>query len=436
MNIIEPHITSEIKKMPFVIDYDINSKKVTLRNAKYFPQELYNFSNHIDILDASNCNLRSLPDNFANLNPKIVFLSNNPIEKTPQVLSECSDLYMVAFKSCQINEFCEDSLPLGLKWLIMTDNPNMKTLPKSIGKLSQLEKVALTQTGLEKLPDEMQNCEKMALLRISVNNMYTPTPSWVFEMPNLAWFTDSANPFSYTPNLDNIDIKNVLLNDINISDEILGESPSSKVYSGSIGKLNENVAIKLYKNGITSDGLPIDDLIAYVLSNKHENLIEVIANIKDENQKGLVLKLIDSNEFGNLGNVPNFETISRDSFPSDLNFQYSFILNVLKGVSSACSHIHSKGINHGDIYAHNILVNNKGHAYLHDFGAASFYDINKKNKRELIDVKAFGYLIDDLIMNSSKKGQLLERIRNNCLNPIVNERPTFNEIENEISSLK
>ena len=39
------------------------------------------------------------------------------------------------------------------------------------------------------------------------------------------------------------------------------------------------------------------------------------------------------------------------------------------GVARALSHLHSLGICHGDVYAHNVLADDKGHAVLCDYGA-------------------------------------------------------------------
>ena len=61
-------------------------------------------------------------------------------------------------------------------------------------------------------------------------------------------------------------------------------------------------------------------------------------------------------------------------------------------------HLHSKVILHGDLYAHNTLYNEEGHAFFGDFGAATFFDPNDSNAELLkqIDYRAYLNLVEDL----------------------------------------
>ena len=73
--------------------------------------------------------------------------------------------------------------------------------------------------------------------------------------------------------------------------------------------------------------------------------------------------------YRSLGGPPNFTTITRDTYPLEERFSASFIVNAARGIAAAGQYIHSKQVMHGDMYAHNILVDAKGHAKLGDFGA-------------------------------------------------------------------
>ena len=105
------------------------------------------------------------------------------------------------------------------------------------------------------------------------------------------------------------------------------------------------------------------------------------------------------------------------------------IYEVVKHIQSAAIHLHEKNLMHGDLYAHNILINEDNHCYLGDFGASSFYD-NKAYEK--IEVRAFGCLIDDLLSICSDKEntcfETLRTISQTCMNEDVNSRPLFNEI--------
>jgi hypothetical protein len=45
---------------------------------------------------------------------------------------------------------------------------------------------------------------------------------------------------------------------------------------------------------------------------------------------------------------------------------------IAAGAAAAMEHLHAKGLTHGDLYGHNLLVDGQGGAMLSDFGAASF----------------------------------------------------------------
>jgi serine/threonine protein kinase len=63
-------------------------------------------------------------------------------------------------------------------------------------------------------------------------------------------------------------------------------------------------------------------------------------------------------------------------------------------------HLHAQGINHGDLYAHNILHCGEGRAVLGDFGAASFHppgDPGAAEALQRIEVRAFGCLLEELV---------------------------------------
>jgi serine/threonine protein kinase len=109
------------------------------------------------------------------------------------------------------------------------------------------------------------------------------------------------------------------------------------------------------------------------------------------------------------------------------------------GIASAAAHLHAKGIMHGDLYAHNILVDETGHSLLGDFGAASFYDNSDVvigQALERLEVRAFGCLLEDMLdrctlEESSEHTWAVESLRalqQDCLNPVLSRRPRFTEI--------
>ena len=99
---------------------------------------------------------------------------------------------------------------------------------------------------------------------------------------------------------------------------------------------------------------------------------------------------------------------------------------------------------HGDLYAHNTLIDEDGNTLLSDFGAASFYDVTNTEiaiARERIEVSAFGCLLDDLLqLNKDTSAPAiiarLETLRDAAMAPDVHSRPDFNYLHNELLLLQ
>lgn len=418
-----------MNKIPFFHAYDSISKTLTLRNAKYFPEEIYDFEQEIEILDVSQGSLKALPNRLSELTQlRIAFFSKNLFTELPEVLSDCPKLKVVGFKSCQISHISGNALPRNLHWLILTDN-RLSKLPKSIGELTQLRKVALTGNRLEVLPEELSYCQNLELLRLSANCLKSE-PTWLFDLPRLAWYADSGNLFQTEfPLLEQVPkfrYEQIKLN------HKLGESPSSEVWDGLVEGFSQPLAIKKYKGMMTSDGYITDDLQSCILAGKHNNIIAVKGQIEASlgEKAGLVLERIPA-DYKSLGCPPSLESCTRDTFSENSKFNVEFILEILKNIASAMQHLHKRGLVHGDLYAHNILANISGHCYLGDFGAASRYDPTENKQREYIESRAFGYLIEDLILNCTDPiPNSLLQLQNACLSLEPKKRPLMRDILN------
>jgi len=394
-------------------------------NLSSFPFEILDLADTLEILDLSDNQLSSLPPEISRLTKlKIAFFANNRFTHVPSVFKEFENLYMLGFKANQIEVFEEDVLPLSISWLVLTDN-KINVLPESMGKLFRLQKCALAGNRIEKIPDSMAACTNLELLRLSANDI-KEIPSWLLELPRLSWLAFSGNPCSGStkPNL-----KQMAYADIQIK-ELLGEGASGKIFKAHSKELNKEVAVKLFKGSVTSDGYAKDEMQAYMSTGEHEHLIKVLAKIDDDDSLGLVLELIPP-RYTNLGYPPSLVSCTRDLFEEGKNLSIEAVYTVVKAILSASSHLHSLGLMHGDLYAHNILIDEEHHCYLGDFGAASFYD--KGNRRyEKVEVRAFGCLIDDLLGLCCEKEDLLyrtlEELRARCMHANIHERPFFDEI--------
>ena len=366
-------------------------------NLTEFPRELFELEDTLELLDLSNNQLRELPSDFDRFKKlKIAFFSDNLFTELPEVLGKCPNLTMIGFKSNLIQNVSEQSLPKQLQWLILTNN-KIEILPNSIGNCEKLQKVALAGNKIKELPNSMANCKNLELLRISANEL-KELPLWLIELPRLTWLAFSGNPCTYKPDFSN-EIEAIDWAKIE-QKEILGQGASGIISKAILkDKIEEEVAVKIFKGEVTSDGYPEDELATCLAVGRHPNLVPLKGKIVNhsEGKEGIVLELIPPT-YKVLGNPPSFESCTRDVFPEGITLTQLQKERILSGVKSAMDHLHSKGILHGDLYAHNTLFNEEGHAFFGDFGAATFFDIHHPTAELLktLDYRAYQCLVEDL----------------------------------------
>ena len=411
-----------------------------------FPREIFDLADCLEVLDLSNNHLSELPDDLDRLvNLRILFLSNNDFEKIPSVLARCPKLEMISFKSNALTTVDENVLPVDTRWLILTDN-RIEQLPHSMGQLHRLQKLALAGNRLTALPASMADCHNLELARLSANQL-TAMPDWLFQLPKLAWLAFSGNEFNRAANTVSASASMiaVALADIELA-ELLGEGASGLIYRGdwlaqphSLNGTDNHIAVKIFKGDVTSDGYPQDELDCCLSAGEQENLIKVIAQLDqtDSDKKlGLVMELIPPS-FYNLGLPPSLITCTRDTFEHGTVFDAFAIAKIAAQMANAMSHLHENGISHGDVYAHNTMINDQADMLFGDFGAATNLISLPKSQRaamERIEVRAFGCLLDDLISlnNSNEESHAwaeLTEVKNQCLANDSAIRPSFVAIQ-------
>lgn len=413
-----------------------------------FPKEILDLSDTLEILDLSGNPLAQLPEDFSRLhNLKIAFFSNCGFSVFPAQLAACASLEMIAFRGNSMTAIPEGAFPPNLRWLILTNN-RIEQLPDSIGQCGRLQKLMLAGNCLTSLPDTMLQCRKLGLLRLASNRL-TELPAWLLEMPELAFLSFAGNPCALSSEANNPVLEEVAWSELSVS-EMLGEGASGIISKGAWRraqggkKVEEGVAIKLFKGDVTSDGSPADEMNACIMAGSHPNLIDTMGKIQDhpEGKLGLVLQLIPPH-YTNLGLPPTLQSCTRDAFPEGTVHSLEKCRNILSSIASAAAHLHARGIVHGDLYAHNILINDSGSALLGDFGAATIYRSGSQahyaEAIERLEVLAFGHLIEDMLglLEVEKAGGKdgLSGLHSLCTKPVVQERPVFVEICRELKSL-
>ncbi|MGF1736831.1 leucine-rich repeat-containing protein kinase family protein [Photobacterium satsumensis] len=369
-------------------------------NLTEFPLEILSLADSLEILDLSNNQLSSMPAALSQLHKlKIVFASNNHFESLPEVLGQCPELEMVGFKSNKIKQVPANSLPPKLRWLILTNN-EIETLPDSLGERPRLQKLALAGNRLTNLPQTMAQLSKLELLRISANEL-TECPDQLLNLPKLAWFAFAGNPFCHS-DITIESVPEVPSSSFSLQ-QVLGQGASGIISKATWSQpqpdFPEDIAVKVFKGEVTSDGYPQDELQACLKVGNHPNLVQSLAQVNESGYLALIMSLIPSH-YRNLGLPPCFNSCTRDTFWPDFTLTISQIDKIVAQMEGVFEHLHENQVCHGDLYAHNTLFDEQANIIFGDFGAATMYHMLTEQQQEQIrqiEHRALEHFVDDLL---------------------------------------
>jgi hypothetical protein len=393
-------------------------------NLTTFPLDILTLADSLEVLDLSNNRLSSLPDELSQLHQlKIIFASNNQFDALPAVLGQCPKLEMVGFKSHQIQHVPEDALPPQLRWLILTDN-KIHTLPNSLGERPRLQKLALAGNRLTELPHTLSNSHQLELLRISANQL-SAFPEQLLGLPKLAWLAFAGNPFMQANNGSNetngrnenhsdnkgasaeiavgldVSVPEIPSSSFTIQ-ALLGQGASGVISTATWNtpqnQFPNDIAVKVFKGEVTSDGYPKDELQLCLKAGSHPNLVKPLAQVNEPGYLALVMELIPAH-YRNLGLPPSLKSCTRDTFPKGFTLTTEQIENIIRQMQAVFEHLHNKHICHGDLYAHNTLFDQDANIIFGDFGAATMYHVlsdAQQKKIKQIEQRALNYFIEDL----------------------------------------
>ncbi|QCY11342.1 protein kinase [Pseudomonas sp. MPC6] len=410
-----------------------------------FPREIFDLADSLEVLNLSGNALSRLPDDLHRLNRlRVLFCSDNQFTELPACLGQCTALTMVGFKANRIATVPGAALPPLLRWLILTDN-HLSELPTELGQRPHLQKLMLSGNRLQRLPESLAHCHRLELIRIAANRL-TELPDWLLTLPSLAWLAYAGNPLETEADAAALEsVASIPWSALRLEQQ-LGEGASGVIHRATWerpGQPATQVAVKLYKGEMTSDGSPLHEMNACITAGRHPNLIRIEGRIigHPQAQAGLVMELIDP-VYRNLAGLPSLESCSRDVYANDTRFSAGVALRIASGIAQAAEHLHDQGITHGDLYGHNILWNEQGDCLLGDFGAASFHataDTLESRALQRIEVRAFGILLGELLERiesglSDEGRRRLEDLQRRCCEPQVLARPGFDEIVRALKS--
>ena len=140
------------------------------------PPAVFQLADCLEELNLGGNKLSSLPDSMIGFQKlRILFFAQNNFTSIPIVLGKLSALYMLSFKSNQLQVIDEASLSPSICWLILTDN-KISELPSSIGKLVGLRKLMLAGNDISHLNSELRHCQvswKISIFRTLIEDLNT-----------------------------------------------------------------------------------------------------------------------------------------------------------------------------------------------------------------------------------------------------------------------
>lgn len=398
------------------------------------PDEVLGLADSLEVLNLSGNRLTTLPAWLPRLQRlKVVFASDNPFTTLPEVLGDCPLLEMVGFKACRIAQVPAASLPPALRWLILTDNA-METLPDAVGERPRLQKLMLAGNRLQALPEGLADAQRLELLRLSANR-FERLPDWLTRLPCLSWLALAGNPLGWA--VPPLHLPVVDWGDIRLG-EALGEGASGRALHATVAGWPGELALKLFKGAVTSDGLPEHEMAAGAAAGAHPALCTPVATLQGhpDGAQGMLLPLIPPGHVL-LAGPPSLASCTRDVYPDGWRLAPGPALRLLRGIADAVAHLHGHGVVHGDLYAHNILWHPAtGDALLSDFGAAALLPADQPalaRALQALEVRAFGCLLEELgdrldVTQDDPVRAMMAGLTASCLDTDPGARPTMAEV--------
>ena len=402
------------------------------------PEEVFGLADTLEVLNLSGNRLRDLPHQLPRLHKlQVLFASDNDFTVLPEVLGDCPALQMVGFKANRIAHVPAAALPPALRWLTLTDNA-IGHLPTELGQRPALQKLMLAGNQLTALPSSLQAAQSLELLRVSANRLER-VPGWLTELPRLSWLALAGNAMGWA-GASKTALPEVPWHALTLR-ALLGEGASGHIHHVQAAGWPQPLALKLFKGEVTSDGLPEDELAACLAAGQHPALTTPVARLADHPAQtpGLLMPLIPPGHV-NLAGPPSLQTCTRDVYPPGFRLSAHLALGIARDVADAVAHLHQRGVMHGDLYAHNILIDPvQCQARLGDLGAATrLPTVQPGLCRRLfaLEVRAFGCLLEELAAHApAPANQALHALAQTCLCDNPGDRPAMADVARQCQTL-
>ncbi|KAF6263001.1 hypothetical protein COO60DRAFT_1698969 [Scenedesmus sp. NREL 46B-D3] len=416
-------------------------------------------------LDVGRNQLAALPPTLCSLSQlQVLNVYSNQLKVLPQDLGSLRSLIRLGLKSNQLAELPRSFTQLtSLVELFLTDNL-LTTLPEGFGNLRSLVKLQASFNPFTHLPADLWRLPALELFRLAVGQL-RQWPAGLAEadsLPMLAWCSIGRNPAAVAVPAVAAELPRVDRWALQVGEK-LGQGASGEVFLGVYE--GRSVAVKIFIADVSPDGSTAEEM-AINCAVRHPNLTRVLALVTDTQQQqqqqqqqgevaapaaaaagdagaivGLVLELVHGKP---LADRPTSRHLLRCKWGGDVSFSLPAALSICHGVAGALAYLHSLGIAHGDVYAHNIMADGQARPVVCDFGASFCYSAAADPGRffERMEVRAFGLFMGDVVARISEQAgvadgasQQLRHLVQQCLAGSAMQRPLFALLEQQLLGL-
>ncbi|KAG2501926.1 hypothetical protein HYH03_000424 [Edaphochlamys debaryana] len=418
----------------------------------------------LQVLLAPRNKLSSLPAELAGLAGSLVQLDlgSNQLEQVPPSLCALTKLTLLNLMGNRLQRLPEEFGQLTALRLIGLKSNKLVELPASFSKLTSLVELFITDNQLTDLPPGMSACTSLVKLQASFN-AFTALPACLLHlfrlellrvavcaiqelptgllesgaMPRLAWFSVAGNPACPDPPPPAPGLPLVAREELELGQK-LGDGASGDVFRA-VWR-GELVAVKFFRADVSPDGRTEDE-VALAIALQHPHLTQVLGRV--EHPSGLVLRLESGKP---LAHKPTSAHLLRCKWADETRFPLPRALALAARVADALRYCHAAGVCHGDVYAHNVLMDEDGSVTLCDFGASYSYDRTRQPFWEAMEVRAYGLLLRDVVARcdppaSAAAGAAaavvdgLRALAERCVELAPAQRPTFEAVCGQLAAL-
>lgn len=395
---------------------------------------------NLETLDLAHNDLTTLPDELALLSKlEILFvLGSRRMTTMPRVLGKLKTVTRLGLRSNGVEVVTADGLPPLVEHLILTDNKIRKIEDAAYIKLHKVRKLMLANNELTEFTggaDPAKNLGSLELVRLA-NNKLRSLPDAILRLPRLSWIALAGNAELLGERLSP-QLPRLKWDDVDASGQALGSGASGVVRAATWQGTPVAVKRILEKS---SDGRALDEVhtVDALFGNGDEppdSLVRTLAVI-DADQTALVMELLPR-AVRDLAKPPTIIEITRDRYQEAERFTPRFVYLVATKVCAALVHLHQHKVCHGDVYAHNTLVDDTTTTVkLGDLGASFVYaGYRDQPLFEKVEVRAFGVLLAELASRVTHdvprikfKASVL-KLANACLDSDIDRRPSFGTIQ-------